>query len=77
MQLGAELEANKAEKHQKDVIKRFLVALGFANLDANTDAGKSSGVTPVSTARLARAAAKPAQAGDAIQWPDLYDINVP
>ena len=81
VQLTAELEANRTEKHQKDVIKRFFVALGFANLDANTDSSKSTGVTPVSTSRLARAAAAGARpaagGGDAIQWPDLYDINVP
>ena len=77
MQMNAELQSNKTEKHHKDVLKRFFVAAGFVNLEKLNE-------QRVSTAAVGHN--RSGQAGDAsmaafaveddVQWPDLYDIAI-
>lgn len=75
MQLNAKLEGNKTEKQQKEAIKRFLAAFGFANLDVASDLKLSNAAAVSNAVGLPRGRGAVADA-DAIQWPDLYDINV-
>jgi hypothetical protein len=76
VQLDASLESNKTEKHQKEVFKRFFVSLGFNSLEAHTDVAPATGVTPVSTSRLAKQGMNCLADGEEIQWPDLHDVNI-
>lgn len=78
MQLNSELQSNKTEKHHKETLKRFFVAVGFVNLDKLNE-------QRVSTAAAGHASRAGGAGGDTmssfvveddIQWPDLYDVVI-
>lgn len=74
MQLNAELQSNKAEKHHKDVLKRFFVAAGFVNLENLNEQRVSTasvGHVPRTDSSMVATLTE-----DDIQWPDLYDVNI-
>ena len=74
MQLNAELQSNKTEKHHKDVLKRFFVAAGFVNLEKLNEQRVSTAAVGHFTRTDASMATTLTE--DYIQWPDLYDVNI-
>jgi hypothetical protein len=75
MQLNAELQSNKTEKHHKDVLKRFFVSAGFVHLEKMNEHKISTAVMGHnSQARDADMAAFAVE--EDIQWPDLYSVTI-
>jgi hypothetical protein len=69
------LDSNKSEKQQKEAFRVFFAAAGFQNVSSGADL-KLSAATVVTGARM-RERGHAASDQDAIQWPDLHDIDIP
>ena len=77
LQLHTSLDSNKTEKHHKEAFRLFFAAAGFEHVNSGADL-KLSSAAVVSNASMREHGGTGGGVSerDAVQWPDLYDVNI-